>query len=59
VLFVAGDPSGDERAAEVARELKTLWPGVEVSALGGAALRAVADQFLLDLVAEGVMGFLH
>lgn len=59
VLFVAGDPSGDERAAEVARELKILWPGVEVSALGGAALRAVADRFLLDLVAEGVMGFLE
>lgn len=59
VLFVAGDPSGDERAAEVARELKTLWPGVEVSALGGPALRGVADRFLLDLVAEGVMGFLE
>jgi lipid-A-disaccharide synthase len=59
VLFVAGDPSGDERAAEVARELKILWPGVEISALGGAALRGVADRFLLDLVAEGVMGFLE
>lgn len=56
-LFVAGDPSGDERAAEVARELKAMRPGLRVAALGGPALRKIADLFLEDLVAEGVMGF--
>lgn len=57
VLFSAGDPSGDERAAEVVRQLKTLRPEVKVVALGGARLKAVADLFLCDLVAHSVMGF--
>ncbi len=56
-LFVAGDPSGDDRAAEVAREIKARAPGARVSALGGPALKTVADRFLYDLVGESVMGF--
>ncbi len=57
ILFVAGDPSGDERAAEVAREIKAQRAEVEILALGGPALRAVADRFLCDLAGEAVMGF--
>ncbi|MBK9694725.1 MAG: hypothetical protein IPO76_04920 [Elusimicrobia bacterium] len=56
-LFVAGDPSGDERAAEVVREIKSRDPACRVTALGGPALKAAADRFLYDLVAESVMGF--
>lgn len=56
-FFVAGDPSGDERAAEVARALKARAPESRVIALGGPALRSVADRFLYDLVGESVMGF--
>lgn len=56
-FFVAGDPSGDERAAEVVRALRALAPDCQVTALGGPGLRACADRFLFDLVGEGVMGF--
>jgi hypothetical protein len=56
-FFVAGDPSGDERAAEVARALKARAPESRIIALGGSSLRSVADRFLYDLVGESVMGF--
>jgi lipid-A-disaccharide synthase len=57
VLFVAGDASGDRHAADVAAALKSSRPDVEILAVGGPALRAVADRFLFDLVSHGVMGF--
>jgi lipid-A-disaccharide synthase len=57
ILFVAGDASGDERAAEVARHLKAREPATVVWAVGGAALKGVADRFLLNLVDQSVMGF--
>lgn len=57
IFFVAGDPSGDERAAQVARELKSRRSDIEVVALGGPALEKVADRFLGSLVSETVMGF--
>lgn len=55
ILFVAGDLSGDEHAAGVAREAKAR--GAEIAALGGPALKKVADRWLGDLVSESVMGF--
>lgn len=55
ILFVAGDPSGDEHAARVAAESKVR--GAEILAAGGPALRAVADRWLGDVVSQGVMGF--
>jgi lipid-A-disaccharide synthase len=57
VLFVAGDASGDRHAADVADALKAKNPDVRVLAVGGPALKAVADEFLADLVSHGVMGF--
>src|SRR4051812_2381343 len=59
VLFVAGDVSGDQHAAAVARALKERDPGAHVTAVGGPALRACADSFLHDLVGESVMGFIE
>jgi lipid-A-disaccharide synthase len=59
ILFVAGDPSGDQHAAAVARAIKARDPGVQIEAVGGAALRSVADVFLHDLVGESVMGFIE
>lgn len=55
IFFIAGDPSGDEHAARVAAESKAQ--GAEVMAVGGPALRAVADRWLGDVVSQGVMGF--
>jgi lipid-A-disaccharide synthase len=59
ILFVAGDASGDQHAAAVAQALKEANPSVHISALGGPALRTVADEFLHDLVGESVMGFIE
>jgi lipid-A-disaccharide synthase len=55
LLFVAGDPSGDQHAARVAVEAKAR--GAEIMAAGGPALKNVADHWLGDLVSQGVMGF--
>jgi lipid-A-disaccharide synthase len=57
VLFVAGDASGDQHAADVAASLKAKRPDIEILAVGGPALQRTADHFLADLVSHGVMGF--
>ena len=59
VLFVAGDPSGDQHAAAVARAIKSRCPQAEIAAVGGPALKSAADVFLHDLVGESVMGFIE
>ena len=59
ILFVAGDPSGDQHAAAVARAIKARFPRAEISAVGGPALKSAADHFLHDLVGESVMGFVE
>lgn len=56
-LVVAGDPSGDMRAAELAAALKAQRPGLKIVAVGGACLKEVADEFLEDLAGRGVVGF--
>lgn len=55
VLVVAGDPSGDIHAADLARHLKR--GGARVVAVGGLRLKAEADEFLEDLASRGVTGF--
>ncbi|MBL0058240.1 MAG: lipid-A-disaccharide synthase [Elusimicrobia bacterium] len=57
ILFVAGDPSGDQHAARVAAEAKSR--GAEILAAGGPALQKIADRWLGDLVSQSVMGFLE
>jgi lipid-A-disaccharide synthase len=57
ILIVAGDPSGDLHAANLVAALKAAAPGIRVSAVGGAHLRAIADEFLEDLASRGVTGF--
>lgn len=56
-LLVAGDPSGDLHAAHLIAALKRQRPGTRVTAVGGRASRAVADEFLEDLASRGVTGF--
>lgn len=55
VLVVAGDPSGDIHAADLARHLKR--GGARVVAVGGVRLKAEADEFVEDLASRGVTGF--
>ncbi len=57
ILVVAGDPSGDQHAARLAAALKKARPGLKIAAIGGPALKAVADDFIEDLASRGVTGF--
>ena len=58
ILIIAGDVSGDMHAANLIREMKTLMPSLNVTAMGGQRLQAVSDSFLFDLAAKGASGFL-
>ncbi|MBI3548954.1 MAG: lipid-A-disaccharide synthase [Elusimicrobia bacterium] len=58
-LIVAGDPSGDLHGADLIRSLKKSDPGARVAAVGGAHMKAAADEFLYDLASLGVTGFLE
>lgn len=56
-LFVcAGEPSGDQHAAGMVRELKALQPGLAVTAIGGPALADVGARLLADLTAIAPIG---
>jgi len=59
VLFVAGEHSGDQHAAEVARQLKVLEPDWRLLALGGPALRAAGAPLLHDLTRDSVVGLVE
>lgn len=57
--FVAGEASGDARAAELMRAIAARRPGVEFAGLGGPQMRAVAGDRVEDwIAAAGVIGFL-
>ncbi|MGB2578326.1 lipid-A-disaccharide synthase [Elusimicrobium simillimum] len=57
VLIIAGDVSGDLHASNLVREMKAQHPELNITAMGGQRLKAVADNFLFDLAAKGASGF--
>ena len=57
VCIVAGDLSGDEHAAAVAKALKQSPGKVTITALGGSCLQSIADCFLGNIVDLNVFGF--
>lgn len=58
VLLVAGEPSGDHHAADLARALQRLAPDVRLEGVGGPRMAAAGVELLEDLVSEPVMGVL-
>lgn len=59
VLVVAGEPSGDQHAANVVRELRALAPDVTFFGIGGDRLRAEGVEILQDARDMAVMGFVE
>lgn len=59
ILVVAGDPSGDLHGSHLIAALRRRDASVRVAAVGGALMRAQADEFLEDLAGRGVTGFLE
>jgi lipid-A-disaccharide synthase len=57
ILIVAGDPSGDQHGASLARALKVKHPNLMIHALGGVHLKQAADHFVFPLVGVGGFGF--
>jgi lipid-A-disaccharide synthase len=58
IMVSAGEVSGDQRAAELVRELKVRYPKIELFGMGGAQLEAEGMKLLVDSQKSGgVMGF--
>ena len=57
ILMLAGEASGDQHGAGVARALKARWPGCRLLGLGGEAMRAEGVELLAHLDRLAVMGF--
>lgn len=56
VMMVAGDPSGDELAGELARALRKRTPGARFIGAGGPQMSAAGVECLFDLTSDAVIG---
>jgi lipid-A-disaccharide synthase len=59
VLLLAGEPSGDLHAAEVARALKTRWPEARLLGTGGEKMASEGVELFAHLDDLAVMGFVE
>jgi lipid-A-disaccharide synthase len=59
VLFVAGEHSGDQHAALIARDLRQAHPDWKMAAMGGPSLKLAGVQLLLDLPRHSVVGLVE
>ncbi len=57
ILLLAGEASGDDHGAAVARALKERLPGVRLEGLGGPAMAAEGVELMAGLDDLAVMGF--
>jgi lipid-A-disaccharide synthase len=56
-LILTGEPSGDRVAGQLARELRSLEPDLELVAVGGPSLRQAGAEILQDIAELSAMGF--
>jgi lipid-A-disaccharide synthase len=47
IMFVAGDPSGDQHASAILRRISTLAPGVRCFGIGGPAMQSIGFEPLM------------
>ena len=59
ILILAGEASGDDHGAGVARALKRRLAGVRLTGLGGPRMRAEGADLMADLDQLAVMGFVE
>ncbi len=57
ILFLAGDPSGDEHAAAIIRRLHTVLPEARTFGIGGPCMRAQGFEQLMPFEPFNRMGF--
>ncbi|WP_437204183.1 lipid-A-disaccharide synthase [Planctomicrobium sp. SH664] len=56
LFFSAGEPSGDQHAAQVMQQLKKRHPGIRLSGFGGPEMAAAGQDRLYQLTDLAVMG---
>lgn len=56
ILIVAGEPSGDLHAADLAAALLRIAPGARIDGVGGQRMAAAGVNVIADLVSDPVMG---
>ena len=56
LFFCAGEPSGDQRGAELIREIKKL-ENIEIHGMGGDAMEAAGMRLFVHIKNYSVMGF--
>jgi len=59
IWIIAGEASGDLYGAELARELMAARPGIKVSGMGGAAMRAAGVEIIVDSTELGIVGIVE
>ena len=59
ILIVAGEPSGDLHAGDLAREIRSARPDVQLFGLGGPALREAGAEILADPTRIAVVGLVE
>ncbi len=57
IFLIAGEPSGDQRGAELVRALKKQNPGLKFEGLGGKLMEAEGVKLFDDLCALAAIGF--
>jgi lipid-A-disaccharide synthase len=56
VFLIAGEPSGDLHAADLAIAIARLCPGAVIEGVGGPRMAAAGVRLVADLVSDPVMG---
>ena len=59
ILLLAGEPSGDQHAARVARALRARWPACRLVGMGGEQMAAEGVELVAGLGDLAVMGFVE
>lgn len=56
VVIIAGEESGDVHAAALIRQLKSIYPDMEISGIGGQHMQTAGAELISDLARFGVTG---
>ncbi|MGC6505789.1 MAG: lipid-A-disaccharide synthase [Coraliomargaritaceae bacterium] len=59
LLFIVGEHSGDEHAAELVTDLLQKQPDLKIACLGGPNLEAAGAQLLFEMTAVSIVGFVE
>ncbi|GAB4282118.1 MAG: lipid-A-disaccharide synthase [Opitutales bacterium] len=59
LLIIAGEHSGDQHAARLVKRMKVKAPNLRVCAFGGPELRQSDVDFIYDMMAHSVVGFVE